>query len=192
MEPDLKDKLTKIARATLRNLKVGKAKVTLEMMLRLTQLPVALNARILAPEDMRRRMVNARIWEPAVEEMCRDWMARFLTDILRKEKCATSKVELSAARRRQLSLFPGFESLPTRIRKGNNYLKFPDAPVSVLLAYTASYLQRAQFGQKIAAELIKLAATVKPYADTDLTVAQAFERAQWEAQPSILTVVPKK
>src|ERR1035437_4761306 len=191
MEPKLKEKLTKIAVATLRNLKVGKVKVTLEMMARLTQLPVASNARILAPKDMRRRMVNARIWEPAVEEICREWMADFMAATLRKEKAASSKVEISAARERQLALFPGFERLPTRFRSGKSYLKFPDAPVSEFISYAESYSRRAQRDQATAVELMSLALRVEPFADGDLTVAQAFERAQWHSQPSTLAVVPR-
>jgi hypothetical protein len=118
------------------------------------------------------------MWEPAVEEMCREWMADFLVAILRKEKGAVSKVELSATRERQLALFPGFESLPTRIRKGNNFLKFPDAPVPEFLAYEAAYQARAQRNQKTADELHRLAIAVESYAETDLTLAAAFERAK--------------
>ena len=188
MEPKTKEKLTKIAIATLRNLKVGRYKVTLEMLVRKTQLPVAKNARILAAQDMRRRVQNARLWQETSEEMALEWMADFMTDIQRKQNADASKVELSAARERQLSLFPGFESLPTRIRKGSNYLKFPDAPVPDFLAYATKYEKRSQRDHRTADELRRLAKAVEPYAEMDLTVAAAFERAKTETASKVVTM----
>lgn len=190
MNTELKDKLTKIAEVTLRDLKVGGVKVTLEAMVRKTQLPVAKNARILAPQDVRRRLMNARLWQPATESICIEWITELLIGILRKQKLAASKVELSAARAKQLELFPGYETLPTRIRTGRNFIVFSNLPVPQFLNYAAKYEKRAQRNQQTAEELRRLATTVEPFAESALTVSAAFERAQM--QPAALQLIKPK
>jgi hypothetical protein len=125
-----------------------------------------------------RKIRKQRIWKKAESQLARIALADFVHTFERKQTAASSKVELSAARERQLALFPGFESLPTRIRKGNNFLKFTDAPIPEFLAYEAAYQARAQRNQKTAEELRRLAIAVESYAETDLTLAAAFERAK--------------
>ena len=127
---------------------------------------------------VRKKLLKERMWEPVQAELARIALADFVKDFQLKQAASTSKIEISAARERQLSLFPGFESLPTRIRKGNNYLKFPDAPVPDFLAYAAKYEQRSQRDQKTADELRRLAKAVEPYAEMELTLAAAFDRAK--------------
>jgi hypothetical protein len=185
MDTELKDKLTKMAEAVIRSMEKRGLKVTLQVMVRQTQLPVARNARILAPRQMRRRLVNARLWTECEREIYNEWMAGFFADILRKQNAATAKVELSAARARQLELFPGFETLPTRIRSGSTFVKFPDIPVPQFLAYAIRYQKRSQQNQETAAELRRLATAVEPFAISDLTLAAAFERAQ---QPGVVVM----
>jgi hypothetical protein len=136
-----------------------------------------------------RKVRKQRIWKAAKYELVRIALSAFVADILRKQAVDASKVELSAARERQLALFPGFESLPTRIRSGNTFLKFPETSVPQFLTYADKYLQRSQRDQKTADELRKLAEMVRPYAELEMSMEKAFERAQIEQRPAGLAVV---
>jgi hypothetical protein len=183
VDAKLREQLTKFAETTLRNLTVDGAKVTLEMMVRKTQLPVAKNARILAPMDFRRRLINARLWQPSTEEICSDWATDLLIGILRKEREAAGKVELTAARERQLSLFPGFETLPSRIRVGPKYIVFAGLNLAQFLNYEGEYQAKAAKDQRRAAELHKIAEKVRVYGATnpEMPLPEAFARAEAQA-----------
>lgn len=136
---------------------------------------------------VRKKLLKGRLWESVKTELAQIALTEFIRDFDRKQT-AVSKVELSAARERQLVLFPGFESLPTRIRRGNNFLKFPETSVPQFLEYAAKYEERSQRDQKTADELRRMARAVEPYAKTDLTMEVAFERARVEAARKVVTM----
>jgi hypothetical protein len=192
MDQKLKEALIKKIKLAQKDLADDpKLKVKLESKGRLT----SLGGDVQRPKNallvlVRKKLLKERLWEPVEAELAQMALADFVRDFERKQTADVSKVELSAARERQLSLFPGFESLPTRIRSGKNFLKFPETTVPQFLVYATKYEQRSQRDQKTADELRRLAKMVEPFAELELTMASAFERAQW--QSPALTVVPKK
>jgi hypothetical protein len=137
---------------------------------------------------VRKKLLKERLWNAVEAELAQIALADFVKDFQRKQASAGFKVQMSADRERQLSLFPGFRSLPTRIRKGRGFLKFPEVPVPELLDYAAKYNHRAQRDQKTADELRRLAEKVQPYADMGLSVAEAFQRAQRETGATLMVM----
>lgn len=192
MKAELRDEVLRHAEATLNAIAEGKLKVTLEDVASPRSNFCCTTKQILAASELRRRLRNRGLWESAQVEMCNEWMVRLLDSLRRRDAGKILKAERSAAKSRQGEMFPGFEALPTRIRRGKNYLKFPDATVVQFLDYAARYERRAQVNQKTAAELRRLAAQVTPFAeiDPDITVADAFSRATFN-QPK-LAVTPKE
>jgi len=113
----------------------------------------------------------------------------YLRKLERRQGAEAARKEISAARAQQLTLFPGFESLPVRIRRGSGFVKFPETSVSQFLAYESKYQARAVKNHRTAEELHRLAEKVQMFAeiDPDLALAEAFGRAQ--GQPAKLRLV---
>jgi hypothetical protein len=140
-----------------------------------------------------RKLRKQRIWKELRIELVSAGLAGFIREFEHKESAAAAKIEISAARAKQLLLFPDFPNLPTRIRKGRNFQQFPEVQVPQFLEYAGKYQTRAQRDQQTAEELQRLALAVAPYKEAGLTVAEAFERAQAEAKASaVVVMVPRK
>jgi hypothetical protein len=187
MNVELRETVAKFANATLQRLEADGLKVTREMFARKTRFSGRKNPQLSATSDLRRRLLDRSLWKRSEEQMCNDWMLDLFKELVAAREAAASKVELSAARQRQLELFPGFETLPTRIRTGKSYLRFPELPVAQFLDYEKKYQARAVRDQRKADELRRLAEKVRPYAEMEFTMAAAFERSQFES-PTLVVV----
>lgn len=147
------------------------------------------NARLFAINTVRRRLAKQRIWKDLADTVGEQWVSSLLVTLDRKATAAIREAELSEAKRLQGELFPGFEALPTKIKSGRNFLKFPEATVAQFLDYAAKYEKRAQKDQQAADEIRHLAEKVKPFAEIapDITVADAFSRAKFN-EPKLAVV----
>lgn len=136
-----------------------------------------------------RKLRKARLWDEAREALAEVGFEGFLRNLERSQGAKTAKKEISAARALQLGLFPGFEALPTRIRIGAGYIKFPKVSVSQYLAWESKEQAKAVTNHQRAEEIHRIAEKVQQFAETDpdLALAEAFGRA--EAQPARLSVV---
>jgi len=148
------------------------------------------NAQKMLYSEVRRKLVDRRLWTPIHEGLAQQGFAAFVRKLAKIDGAEAATKEFSAARERQLALFPGFEALPTRIRSGPGYLNFPETTVSQFLAYESKYQARATRDNRTAEELHRLAETVRPFAEQDFSVAQAFARAS--AEPAKLSLVQAK
>jgi hypothetical protein len=81
-------------------------------------------------------------------------------------------------------VFPGFE-LPEKLRS----VKLPESRMSRFLVFVDSFRVRSQRDVRRAEELQRLAERLRPFADGDPTVAEAFKRAN--SQPATLALVPR-
>jgi hypothetical protein len=138
-------------------------------------------------ERVQRKFIDRRLWKTVQDALAKYGFKAFIRQLDRQ---AVTE-QMTAARAQQLSLFPGFESLPTRIRNGSKYVSFPETSVSQFLAYERKVQDQAIRNRRRADELHALAEIVRPLAaiEPDLPMAEAFVRA--EAQRATrLTVVP--
>jgi hypothetical protein len=138
-------------------------------------------------ERIQRKFIDRRLWKTVQDALAKYGFKAFIRQLDRQ---AVTE-QMTAARAHQLSLFPGFESLPTRIRNGSKYVSFPETSVSQFLAYERKVQDQAIRNRRRADELHALAEIVRPLAaiEPDLPMAEAFVRA--EAQRATrLTVVP--
>jgi hypothetical protein len=138
---------------------------------------------------VQKKLRKARLWKAIQAELARDGFESFLRKLEGRQGSEAAKKEVNAVRERQLELFPGFESLPVRIRSGSGYVKFPDTSVSQFLAYEAKYQARAVRNHRTAGELRQIAERVQPFAsaDPELPLSEAFSRAV--SQPAKLALV---
>ncbi len=127
-------------------------------------------------------MVGKRFRDRSRWKIIRDALAEYgFESFRRKMKRMATAEQNSAARGRQLGLFPGFESLPTRIRSGSKYVSFSETSVPQFLAYEKQYQERAAKSRRTADELHELAEQVRPFAGDGLPLAEAFDRARKQA-----------
>jgi len=138
-----------------------------------------------------KKLLKERLWGPIRDALAEDGFAAFLRNLQRLERATEGKTEITAARQRQLALFPGFESLPVRIRKGPGFVRFSETSVAEFIDYERRYQVRLSRNGRTAEELHRLAGKVRPFAQTEpeLALAEAFGRAQ--AQPAKLSAVAK-
>ena len=71
-------------------------------------------------DEVQKKLLKARLWKQIQAELARESFERFLKQLLIQQKAEAAGAIVSAARERQLSLFPGFESLPVRVRASYN------------------------------------------------------------------------
>jgi hypothetical protein len=128
-------------------------------------------------EMVHKKLRKARVWEAVRDEMWRYAFDVFYRNLRRQ----TAVESISTARAEQLSLFPGFECLPTRVKIGNRWVKFARLKIPPFLEYVKQAQQEAVRSRRRADELEALAEDVRPFALTDLDLAQAFEKARQQA-----------
>jgi hypothetical protein len=140
-------------------------------------------------ERVQKKLLKARMWEPVRDDLARQGFDTFFRKLEKLEGEQATKLQLSAAAEKQLTRFPGFANLPTRIRIGPSFRQFQEVPVPQFLDYEAKYQLRTQRDQWRAEELHRLAVQVTPYKATELNVGEAFERAQAQPKPADLVVM---
>jgi hypothetical protein len=137
-----------------------------------------------------RKLRKQRVWKALRVDLVTAALWEIIRDFERKQAVIDSTATISAAKEKQLALFPGFEHLPTRIRTGNNFLQFHQVTVDKFLAYEKVYRRREQQNHDTAQELRRLAVLLEPLADVaGLTVAAAYEQATFQKQAAPLRVV---
>jgi hypothetical protein len=140
---------------------------------------------------VRRKLQKERLWKRIQTALAKIAFDGIVRDVTRKQGAAAVKAALSAARERQLELFPGFENLPVRVRAGREFIQFGALAVPQFLEYERKYQARAQRNHETADELHRLAVAVAPFAETDpdLDLASAFSRVK--EQPAKIAVLPR-
>jgi hypothetical protein len=129
--------------------------------------------------SVRNRLKNEAIWGKVQAALAKDALAQIFARKLRPPTRPVDEKQYA---------FPGFDLLET-IRMGRTSVKLPETRVSKFLVFVDGFRARSQRDQQKAEELRRLAEKVRPFADGDPTVADAFKRAN--SQPSTLAAVPR-
>jgi hypothetical protein len=109
----------------------------------------------------KRRMINAKMWEPVREILAEErFDALLLAEMRRRERAATDPNQL---------LLPGFENLP-------RVMRVPMLSVKEFLVRAARYEKRANRNRVAGAEMARLADLIRDQ-PLDLTVPEALARA---------------
>lgn len=187
MEPSLKEALLEKLRLALDEFRRGELKVSLEKQERKTSLsrdekrPYKLL--FLAVE---KKLLKTRQWREIQAAMAFESFQRIAKQFERDEN-ASRDAELSAARERQMELFPGFENLPVRVKKGSKFANLSDLTVGEFQAYVGRYFIRVARSRRVGDELMRLAEITRPIAQTDPSMLLVHAYA---LQSHKLTVVP--
>jgi hypothetical protein len=137
-------------------------------------------------QQVRQKLYRTAEWERIESELAMDALAQIFAKKL-KLRWRQSPDE------HQLTL-PGFEHLPrsVRIGKARTRVELLKQPVPWLLNYEERYRFNAQRNQQTAEELNRLALEITPYKETDLNVAEAFERARTQKERAdVVVLVPR-
>ena len=138
--------------------------------------------------EARRLLVRERSWRKIEKALAQESIERMSGDFLRRQN-------RSAEDPAQLRL-PGFENLPLRVRikvgDGRQSVVLARMTVAQFLGYKDNYLQRNARNLGVVDELKRLAETVEKFkAEPDITVAEAFDRANVAAgRPRLAVVSP--
>ena len=179
MEAELKQALIdkiKLAQDDVQNPSIVKA-ILQEWCEKLTSRSTQ-NALNVLYDEVQKKLLNARLWKQIQAELARESFERFLKQLLIQQKAEAAGAIVSAARERQLSLFPGFESLPVRVRAGKKYVNLPDLTVSQFVSYAGKYLAKIAHNRRTAEDLERLVEIVQPLIEQypNMALSDAFAR----------------
>lgn len=179
MNAELQSALIDKLKLALEEFRAGKLKVSLEDQVRKTHLKGdEKRTHKLLFLAVQKKLLKTRQWKDIQAALAFEAFQKILRAFLREQAANAKSRKVTAAKERQLEMFPGYENLPVRVRQGKVFVELPQLTVGEFQSYVGRYLGRVAKTRRVADDLERLAEFVRPIAERTPTIslADAFER----------------